>query len=86
MLVGADVRYMVNNTPLSGRSIDEVANALGAAASQTAAGPQGPMLIISADAQAPHQAVITVMEAARRKGLAQVTFASQSTSRAAGGR
>jgi len=40
------------------------------------------VLIISADASAKHQAVITVMEAARRIGLTQITFATQSSNQA----
>lgn len=36
-----------------------------------------PIVIISADAQATHQAVISVMEAARAAGLNQITFATQ---------
>ena len=36
------------------------------------------ILIISADATAPVQAVVTVMDAARREGLTQITFAAQS--------
>ncbi|MDO5086703.1 MAG: biopolymer transporter ExbD [Comamonadaceae bacterium] len=73
--VSSDGRYMVAREPLAGRSVDEVAAALRRAAS--AAG-QGSVVIISADAQASHQSVITVMEAARREGLAQLTFAAQS--------
>lgn len=55
-----------------------------AAALQTAA--QGDLtrpVIISADAMAAHQSVINVMDAARRVGLVQLTFATQS-SRAGG--
>ena len=37
------------------------------------------VIIISADASARHQAVVTVMEAARRAGLNQITFATQSS-------
>ena len=48
------------------------------------AGP-GSIVIISADATAPHQAVVTVMEAARRVGLTQITFATQSSARAGAG-
>lgn len=40
------------------------------------------MIIISADASATHQSVITVMEAARRSGFTQITFATQSTAQA----
>ena len=32
---------------------------------------------------APHQSVVTVMEAARRVGLTQITFAAQSSSASA---
>jgi biopolymer transport protein ExbD len=40
------------------------------------------VVIISADATATHQSVITVMEAARRAGLTQITFATQSSAQA----
>jgi biopolymer transport protein ExbD len=42
------------------------------------------VVIISADANAKHQSVVTVMEAARRSGLTQITFATQSTAQAGG--
>lgn len=42
------------------------------------------VVIISADASAKHQAVVTVMEAARRAGLNQITFATQSSAQAGG--
>ncbi|MCZ2105313.1 MAG: biopolymer transporter ExbD [Comamonadaceae bacterium] len=72
--VTADGRYAVNRTTLAGRSTDQLAQALRAATPPR----DEPVLIISADALAPHQAVITVMEAARRVGLARITFATQS--------
>lgn len=77
--VGADGRYAVNKTVLPDRSVDSMAAALGAAAN----GAKDSVIIISADATAPHQSVITVMEAARRAGLMQITFAAQSAARAA---
>ena len=40
------------------------------------------VVIISADATAAHQSVITVMEAARRVGLSQITFATQPSAQA----
>jgi biopolymer transport protein ExbD len=76
--VSADGRYAVNKTPLAERSVDAVAAALSAATS----GGKDSVVIISADASTPHQAVITVMEAARRAGLMQLTFATQSAARA----
>ncbi|MFX5464801.1 biopolymer transporter ExbD [Acinetobacter baumannii] len=42
------------------------------------AAAQAPVLIVSADAQASHQAVVNVMEAARVAGLSRPTFATQS--------
>jgi biopolymer transport protein ExbD len=77
--VGADGRYMVNKTVLQGRGVDVVAAAL----AQAAVAGKDSVVIISADANAAHQSVITVMEAARRAGLNQITFASQSSAQAA---
>ena len=77
--VSADGRYVVNKSPLADRSVDTVAAALGGAA---ATGGKDSVVIISADAASPHQAVVTVMEAARRAGLMQITFAAQSTAQA----
>ncbi len=79
--VSADGRYAVNKTGLEGKSVDVLSAALQGAAK---AGP-GSVVIISADATAPHQSVVTVMEAARRVGLTQITFATQSSARAGAG-
>ena len=70
--VAADGRYAVNREPLEARGVDAVARALRALAGKDS------VLIISADASAPVQAVVTVMDAARREGLTQITFAAQS--------
>jgi len=72
--IASDGRYVVNNTVLEDRSVDAVAQALGAAAQG-----KDSVVIISADASSPHQALITVMEGARRAGLMQITFATQSS-------
>ena len=76
--VSSDGRYMVNKVLVSGRGIE----ALGTALSQAATAGNDSVIIISADASATHQAVITVMEAARRQGLTQITFATQGTAQA----
>ena len=76
--VSADGRYSINKTPLPDRSVEAVAAALGTAAS----GSKDSVVIISADASAAHQSVITVMEGARRAGLMQITFATQSAAQA----
>ena len=73
--IAADGRYLVNKQPLSGRDVVAMAEALNTAAK---AGKDS-VVIISADAAAPHQSVITVMEAARRSGLSQITFAAQTS-------
>jgi biopolymer transport protein ExbD len=76
--VTSDGRYVVNKTPVDGRSLQAVGQALieGASAGKDS------VIIISADASATHQAVITVMEAARRSGFSQITFATQSAAQA----
>ena len=51
--------------------------ALADAAASRAARRQGPVIIINADANATHQSVIHVMEAARQAGLIHITFATQ---------
>jgi biopolymer transport protein ExbD len=73
--VSSDGRYAVNKTAIDGRSIDAISMAL----SNAAKGGKDMVVIISADASATHQSVITVMEAARRSGLNQITFATQSS-------
>ena len=73
--VSSDGRYAINKGPVDGRSIE----ALSLALVNAAHGSKDMVVIISADASATHQSVITVMEAARRSGLNQITFATQST-------
>ncbi|WP_026436503.1 biopolymer transporter ExbD [Acidovorax sp. JHL-9] len=79
--VAADGRYAVNKAAVDGKGVDAVARALG----QAASAGRDSVVIISADATAPHQAVVTVMEAARRVGLSQITFATQSSAGARAG-
>ena len=76
--VAADGRYAVNKAAVEGGGVESMARALGDAAKAGA----DSVVIISADAQAPHQAVITVMEAPRRAGLSHITFATQSSASA----
>ena len=72
--VGADGRYIVDHQAVEGRNVERLTAALRGAATQR----QEPFLIISADAMATHQAVINVLDAARRAGLTRMTFAAQS--------
>ncbi len=78
--VGRAGNYSVNKQPLAERSVE----ALSAAMREAAKGGKDTVVIISADASAAHQAVITVLESARAAGLNQLTFAAQSTSRPGG--
>jgi len=73
--VSSDGNYTVNKLPVLGRSVVDLASALQDGAK---AGKES-VVIIHADASARHQAVITVMEAAKRAGLSQITFATQSS-------
>ncbi len=74
--VSSEGNYSVNKLAVVGRSVAELSLALkdGAKAGKDS------VVIIHADASARHQAVITVMEAARQAGLTQITFATQSSS------
>jgi biopolymer transport protein ExbD len=77
--VSADGRFSVNRQAVDGRDVTQLA----AAMAQAAGGAGEHLVIVSADANATHQSVITVLDAARRAGLPQLTFATQS-SRAGG--
>jgi biopolymer transport protein ExbD len=74
ILVNAQGQYVVNRNAVPFRSVEQLAAEL-----RKAAAPLNePVVVISADAAATHQAVIRVMEAARIAGLAQITFTTQS--------
>ena len=73
LTVSAQGQYAVNKSPVDGTSVSALAAVLGPLASQQVT------LVISADAQASHQSVVHAMEAARRTGLSQITFATQSS-------
>ncbi len=80
--VSSDGRYAVNKTPLDSKNVEGLASAMADAAKLSKSSGKDPVVIISADAQAAHQSVIAVMEAARRAGLAQITFATQNSAQA----
>lgn len=73
--VASNGSYAVNKSLITGKGID----ALTLAIQQAANGQRDVVVIISADAHAAHQSVISVMEAARRAGLSHITFASQNS-------
>ena len=73
VMVTADGRYMVNQRLIEGRSVELLAAGLSSQAAQT----RDVVVVVNADASASHQSVINVMDAARRVGLTQLTFATQ---------
>ena len=77
--VASDGRYAVNRKAVDGRSVEMLTLELSAAA----AGRPDTVVIISADALAAHQAVVNVLDAARRAGLSRLTFAAQTGGAAA---
>lgn len=68
--VDASERYTINNAGIAFSDVDNFAQAL-----RKAAGDQKePTIIINADAKAPHQSVVNIMEAARIAGYSRITF------------
>jgi biopolymer transport protein ExbD len=75
VVVSAQGQYVVNRSAVSFRSVDLLDDEL----KRAAAALKEPVVVISADAAATHQAVIRVMEASRLAGLSQITFTTQSS-------
>lgn len=71
--VDAQGRYAVNRAPVSFSDAARFSEALRSAAG----GAADPVIVINADASAPHQSVINVMEAARIAGYGRITFTTQ---------
>lgn len=73
--VDATGNYRVNDGSMAGQDVLSLAEAM----VKTAAGRPDPVVVISADAQASHQSVVRVMDAARRVGFTRVTFVTQTS-------
>jgi len=71
--VDAQGRYSINRNPITFNG----PAAFGAELRRAAGGMKEPVVVISADANAPHQSVINVMEAARIAGYGKITFTTQ---------
>jgi len=71
--VTAQGQYAINKSPVGGSSVAALTALL------TPMAAKDITLVISADAMASHQSVVNAMEAARRSGLSQITFATQSS-------
>lgn len=73
--VGLDAQgnVYINDKALVNAQIETIKSAL----SEALVGLNDPPLIISADANATHQSVVRIMDAARQLGLVKITFATQ---------
>ena len=73
--VTAEGNYVIGRTALGERSVEALVQGL----TEAAKTGSDSVVVINADAAAPHQSVVTVMEAARRANLSQITFATQNS-------
>jgi biopolymer transport protein ExbD len=71
--VDAKGKYAINKNVLQGANRDTLIAALRSAAG----GMKDPVIVINADAEASHQSVIRVMEAAQAAGYGKITFTTQ---------
>ncbi len=71
--INAMGEYTINQIPVKSTSMEYLRDSLRTAAQDQ----QDPLIIINADAQATHQSVITVMEAARLAGYNKITFTTE---------
>ncbi|MCW8193347.1 biopolymer transporter ExbD [Proteobacteria bacterium 005FR1] len=73
VLINAEGGFAVNGKSL----INKQLNTLKAAIEETAEGDNKVPLIITADAQTPHQAVVTAMDAAAQLGFARLSITTR---------
>lgn len=73
--IAIDVRgqFYINDQQVLNPSPDTLRNAMSRAVGRQ----KDPLVIIQADAKTPHEAVVRVMDTARRLGLTHLTFATQ---------
>ena len=73
VVVDAQGRYLVNRKAVSFSNPVGFSSELKSAS----AGAKDPVIVITADANAPHQSVINIMEGARIAGFGKITFTTQ---------
>ena len=73
VVVDAQGRYLVNRKAVSFSNPTAFSVALRGAAGSA----KDPVIVITADANAPHQSVINIMEGARIAGYGKITFTTQ---------
>ena len=72
--IDAQGRYVIDKNVFTFTTVNAMADML----RRVAGDAKEPVIIINADAQATHQSVVHVMEAARLAGFLHITFATQS--------
>lgn len=70
--IDGEAKIYINDKPLINNQVNTIRNAIAMAAVEF----DEPPVVISADANATHQSVVRVMDAARQLGLAKITFAT----------
>jgi biopolymer transport protein ExbD len=73
--IDANGRYVINKIVFNFTGVPQIVEVLKSAAGDA----KDPVIIINADANATHQSVVHVMEAARLANILQITFATQNT-------
>lgn len=71
--IDARGQYFINEQQLLSTNPDVLREAIARAIGRE----KDPLLVIQADAKTPHEAVVRAMDAARRLGITQLTFATQ---------
>lgn len=75
--VTASGRYVVDRTPITWSTPEQFGTEL----KRASGGNPDPVIVINADAQAAHQNVVHVLEAARHAGFGRITFSTQNPTR-----
>ncbi len=75
VVIDRNGRYYINKRQVVNNRLETLRRAL----AETAGDKRNVPIIISADANTPHQAVITIMDAARQIGMVKLTFAANQT-------
>ncbi|MEJ2107451.1 MAG: biopolymer transporter ExbD [Acidiferrobacteraceae bacterium] len=73
VLIDAQGHFYIGDQQLASSSVE----ALRAAIARAAGNIKDPVIVIHADGRTPHEAVVHVMDAARRLGYTRITFATQ---------
>lgn len=73
IVIDARGQYYINDRQLRSNDVAVLRNAM----ARAAGGDKERLIVIEADAKTPHEAVVRVMDVARRLGMTRLTFAAQ---------